>query len=76
MKTSRYFEEQILLKRKYLNIEMCVKVINNPLKKETQEDGRTRYWGFVPEIDKIIRVVVLEDGETIHNAFMDRSYKQ
>lgn len=76
MKSTRYFEEQILVKRTYLTIEMCVKVINNPLKKEIQQDGRTRYWGFVPELDKIIRVVVLEDGETIHNAFMDRGYKQ
>ena len=75
LKSTRYFEEQILVKRTYLTIEMCVKVIDNPLKKEIQLDGRTRYWGFVPELDKIIRVVVLEDGETIHNAFMDRGYK-
>lgn len=54
---------------------MCAMVVNKPLKKEVQADGRTRYWGLVPELNKIIRVVVLEDGETIHNAFMDRSYK-
>ena len=53
----------------------CVLFLH-PLKKEVQADGRTRYWGFVPELDKIIRVVFLEDGETIHNAFMDRGYKQ
>lgn len=55
---------------------MCVEVLNNPLKKEVQQDGRTRYWGFVPEFNNIIRVVVLADGQTIHNAFMDRGYKQ
>ena len=75
LKTTRYFEEQILQKRSYLTIEMCEKVINNPLKKERQPDGRLRYWGMVPELNKIIRVVVLEDGNTIHNAFMDRTYK-
>jgi hypothetical protein len=75
MKVTRYFEEQILQKRTYLTYEMCLQVIANPLKQETQEDGRKRYWGFIPELNKIIRVVVLEDGETIHNAFMDRSYK-
>ncbi len=76
MKATRYFEEQVLMKRTYLNLEMCVNVVSNPLKKEIQEDGRTRYWGFVPELNKFIRVVVLEDGETIHNAFMDRNFKQ
>jgi hypothetical protein len=75
MKVTRYFEEQILKKRTYLTYEMCLQVITNPLKQEIQEDGRRRYWGFVPELNKIIRVVVLEDGETIHNAFMDRSFK-
>ncbi len=75
MKVTRYFEEQILKKRMYLTYEMCLQVVANPLKQEIQEDGRIRYWGFVPELNKIIRVVVLEDGETIHNAFMDRNFK-
>ena len=75
MKVTRYFEEQILKKRTYLTYEMCLQVITNPLKQEIQEDGRRRYWGFVPELNKIIRVVVLEDSETIHNAFMDRNFK-
>jgi hypothetical protein len=75
MKTTRYFEEQILKKRTYLTLEMCLKIIENPIKEELQIDGRKRYWGFVPELNKIIRVVVLEDGETLHNAFMDRSFK-
>ena len=75
MKVTRYFEEQILKKRTYLTYEMCLQVVANPLKQEIQEDGRKRYWGFVPELNKIIRVVVLEDSETIHNAFMDRNFK-
>ncbi len=75
MKTTRYFEEQILKKRTYLTLEMCLKIIENPIKEEIQDDGRKRYWGLVPELNKIIRVVVLEDGETLHNAFMDRSFK-
>jgi hypothetical protein len=76
MKTTRYFEEQILTKRTYLTIEICRGIIENPLKVEVQEDGRKRYWGLVPELKKVIRVVTLEDGETIHNAFMDRNFKQ
>lgn len=75
MKTTRYFDEQILKKRTYLTYQMCLEVIMNPLKKEIQEDGRARYWAHVTELNKIVRVVVLEDGETIHNAFMDRNFK-
>ncbi len=76
LKTTRYFDEQVLPKRQYLTVEMCIGVIKKPLKKEIQDDGRIRYWGFVSELNKIIRVVVLEDDQTIHNAFMDRNFKQ
>jgi len=75
MKTTRYFEEQILIKRPYLQKEWCENVVNNPLKKEIQPDGRIRYWGYIAELNKYLRVVTLDDGETIHNAFPDRNFK-
>jgi len=75
MKTTRYFDEQILKKELIWHLKCALKIIENPIKEEIQEDGRKRYWGLVPELNKIIRVVVLEDGETLHNAFMDRSFK-
>ena len=41
-----------------------------------QEDGRIRRWGKIAESeDRYLRVVLLSDGETIHNAFFDRSFK-
>lgn len=64
-----------MTKRTYLNKEMCESIVAEPLSTEKQEDGRVRYWGYVKELDKFVRVVVLEDGETIHNAFMDRNYR-
>lgn len=71
-----YFANEILRKRSYLTIEMCRKVIRNPIKKQTQPDGRIRFWGKVEEFgDKYLRVVTLEDGFTIHNAFIDRTFK-
>jgi len=75
LKATRYFEEQVLAKRSYLSKELCERIVAEPLHSEIQEDGRIRYWGFVKELGKYIRVVVLEDGETIHNAFMDRNYR-
>ncbi len=48
----------------------------HPLKIEIQEDGRIKKWAQINDYDgKILRIVILEDGETIHNAFFDRSFK-
>jgi hypothetical protein len=44
MKTTRYFEEQVLRKRPYLRREWCQKALLDPVKKETQSDGRIRSW--------------------------------
>lgn len=76
MKTTRYFEEQVLRKRPYIRREWCEATIRNPICKEKQPDGRVRYWAFIPELGKYLRVVTLEDGETIHNAFPDRNFKK
>jgi hypothetical protein len=32
-------------------------------------------WGFVVELGKYLRIVLLEDGETLHTALPDRRYK-
>ncbi len=51
-------------------------VIDNPLHLEKQEDGRVRCWGHIEENNnKILRVVLLEDMKTVHNAFFDRRFK-
>ena len=44
--------------------------------REVQPDGRIRHWLFIPELGKYLRVVTLEDGETVHNAFPDRDFKE
>ena len=39
-----------------------------------QADGRIRRWAPIAEMaGRHLRVVLLPDGETIHNAFFDRS---
>lgn len=56
--------------------EWCIRVIENPVKVERQEDNRFRYWGQIAELDnKYLRVITLEDKQTIHNAFPDRRFK-
>jgi hypothetical protein len=76
MKTTQYFEEQVLRKRPYIRREWCERALHEPVRQETQLDGRIRYWIFVPELEKYLRVVTLEDGVTVHNAFPDRNFKE
>jgi hypothetical protein len=40
-----------------------------------QSDGRVRRWVFVQEEQRYLRVVLLADRETVHNAFFDRRFK-
>ncbi|MEA5452925.1 hypothetical protein VB780_30420 [Leptolyngbya sp. CCNP1308] len=75
MKTTQYFEEQVLARRPYLQREWCEQAIRHPFYKETQADGRVRHWIFVDTIGKYLRVVTLEDRETVLNAFPDRNFK-
>jgi hypothetical protein len=76
LKTTRYFEEQVLRKRPYLKREWCERALKEHIQREIEEQGRVRYWIFQPELGKHLRVVTLEDGETVHNAFPDRNFKE
>ena len=75
MKSTRYFEEQVLRKRSYLRREWCQRALEQPLRREMQADGRVRYWVWVAERNRYLRVVTLVDGETVHNAFFDRGFQ-
>ena len=46
-----------------------------PWKTVIQSDGRIKKWAHIQDAGKVLRVILLEDGETVHNAFFDRSYK-
>lgn len=75
MKTTRYFSTSVIARRPYLKTEWIEAVLRNPIRKEIQENGRMRYWAFIEEVDKYLRVVVEPDGETVHNAFFDRRFR-
>lgn len=47
-----------------------------PEKEHVQPDGRIRRWRRIPEAGgRILRVVLLPDAQTVHNAFFDRNVK-
>jgi len=71
-----YFENEVLRKRPYLEKEWCIRVIERPIRVESQEQNRFRFWAEVPELEgRYLRVITLEDRVTIHNAFPDRGFK-
>lgn len=58
-----------------IKLEWIERVVSSPVKEVIQEDGRIRRWAPIAEFDnRYLRVVLLEDGETVHNAFFDRRF--
>lgn len=63
--------------RRDIRLEWIERVVANPLRERVQRDGRIRRWGRIPEAGgKYLRVVLLADGETVHNAFFDRRFQE
>jgi hypothetical protein len=59
-----------------IKMEWIEQVVSNPVKQLVQEDGRIRRWAPIAEAQgRYLRVVLLEDGQTLHNAFFDRGFR-
>ncbi len=76
MKTTEYFR-YVRSKpgRAIIHDEWIQNAINNPIRETIQSDGRIRRWTYVAPENHYLRVILLEDGETVHNAFFDRGFK-
>ena len=55
--------------------EWIKETIKNPEYTQLQSDGRIRKWKKIEGEGRFLRVILLADGETIHNAFFDRTFK-
>ena len=62
--------------RAIIKDEWIQRAIDEPVKTEIQADNRIRKWVKIQEENKYLRVILLPDGETVHNAFFDRDYKE
>jgi hypothetical protein len=59
--------------RAIIRDDWIMQVIQHPQREQMQSDGRIRRWGKIAENgSRVLRVVLLADGETVHNAFFDR----
>ncbi len=63
--------------RSKIKLEWIKKTMETPIKREIQNDGRIRCWSKIQEKNgRYLRVILLEDGETVHNAFFDRNFRE
>jgi hypothetical protein len=76
MKTTEYFDTiRQRADRRSIKDEWIEQAIRSPAHEETQSDGRIRRWVPIPEMNnRFLRVILLPDGETVHNAFFDRRF--
>jgi hypothetical protein len=76
MKTTDYFRsirqrpDRAIIKDEWIRY-----VIDQPVKEAIQADGRVRRWAPIEDMGgRYLRVILLDDAETVHNAFFDRSF--
>ncbi len=75
MQTTDYFRNDVMVKRPYIKSEWLLLALSAPVRLEIQpSDGRIRRWVWIEELKRYLRVVTLEDGVTVHNAFPDRRF--
>ena len=77
MKFTLYFEAiRRRPDRAMIRDEWIKRAVSAPIREEIQADGRIRRWALVPEMDnRYLRVILLPDAESIHNAFFDRGFR-
>lgn len=76
MKTTQYFKHiRSRPDRARIKDEWIQKAIDDPVHERIQPDGRVRRWAWISEENKFLRVILLEDRETVHNVFFDRDFK-
>lgn len=78
MKTTQYFQYTRQRPDRIIILDEWIEnTIHESLREEIQADGRIRRWARIPDMEnRVLRVILLEDGETVHNAFFDRNFKE
>lgn len=76
MNFTEYFKfTQSRSDRKDIKLEWIEKAFSSPILEVVQQDGRIRRWAYIKDVNKYLRIIVLEDEKTVHNAFFDRRFK-
>lgn len=69
LETTGYYDMVARHSHPEVKDEWIKRVLANPYREVQQNDGRIRYYGYIEEAEKWIRVIT-EDGK-LHNRFLD-----
>jgi hypothetical protein len=69
------FEVMGRAERRFIEPEMIVTVLDKPVKRVAQPNGRVRYWGLVRELGGYLSVITLADGKTVHTYYVDEDFQ-
>jgi hypothetical protein len=77
-KTTAYFRTiRTRSDRAIIENRWILQAIDQPIYQVVQSDGRIRRWAKIVEADnRYLRVTLLPDQESVHNAFFDRRFKE
>jgi hypothetical protein len=74
-KTTDYFAyTRTRADRAAIRDEWILLAIEHPVVEAVHGDGRIRRWAYISEVGRYLRVVLLSDALTVHNAFFDRRF--
>lgn len=75
---TQYFRHtRLRTDRRSILDEWIEQVISHPETEVIQSDGRIRRWARISAFEnRALRVILLDDGITVHNAFFDRDYEE
>ena len=71
---TRYFAFDVMPRRPELDVLEIRRIIERPEMRVIQKDKRIRLYGYSPSLESYLRIVLLSDGETVHNAFPDEGF--
>lgn len=77
LKMTEYFRSSLLRRRPEFSgrEDDIIEWMKHPSRVEIQTDGRKKLHAWDAKVSKWVRIIVLEDEETIHNIFYDRNFK-
>lgn len=75
METTEYYETVPRHNHPGIRDEWVERVLNNPYHTEFQPDGRIRYYGYIDEAEKWLRVIV-DDGKLLNRFFDHHALKR
>ncbi|MEJ7759554.1 MAG: hypothetical protein WKF55_08155 [Gemmatimonadaceae bacterium] len=76
MKTTAYFRHVRERPDRARILDAWIELaVRSPVVEFIQQDGRIRRWVYIDADRRHLRVVLLADRETVHNAFFDRRFK-